>query len=118
MLNAFGEQLTGYRTDELLGRSVFSVLDEAGAARARERLDGHAVTLTPEFESVIVRKDGRAVPVEMVCTSIARDGRVVGHLVVARDITERKQAQAALKAPGTRGWRASGCARSAPSPRA
>ena len=97
MLNAFGEQLTGYRTDELLGRSVFSVLDEAGAARARERLGGHAVTLTPEFESVIVRKDGRAVPVEMVCTSIARDGRVVGHLVVARDITERKQAQAALE---------------------
>ena len=30
-------------------------------------------------------------PVEMVCTSITRDGRVVGRLVVARDITERNR---------------------------
>ena len=84
LLNGHGEQLTGYRADELVGRSVFSVLDEAGAARARERLGGREVA--PEFECVMVRKDGRRVPVEMVCTSIARDGHVAGHLVVARDI--------------------------------
>ena len=89
LLNGHGEQLTGYRADELVGRSVFSVLDEAGAARARERLGGRETAA--EFECVMVRKDGRRVPVEMVCTSITRDGHVVGRLVVARDITERNR---------------------------
>jgi PAS domain S-box-containing protein len=96
LMNAYGERLTGYRGDELLGRPIFTLLDRADAARVRERLDAvrSGREVARELECVVVRKDGRRVPVEMVCTSIARDGQVVGRLAVVRDISERKQAQA------------------------
>lgn len=95
LMNAYGQRLTGYRADELLGRPIFSLLDRADAARVRERLEAVRAgrDVAPELECVVVRKDGRRVPVEMVCSSIARDGQVVGRLAVVRDITERKQAQ-------------------------
>ena len=97
LVNAYGEQLCAWPSHELLGRPVFSLLDEPGAALARQRLEAVRAgrEVAPEFECELVRKDGLRVPVELTCTSILRDGEVLGQLVVARDISERKQAQAA-----------------------
>jgi PAS domain S-box-containing protein len=96
LVNAYGEQITGFRSDELTGRPIFSVLDRAGAVLVRERLEAVRAgrKVVPQFECQVVRRDGRRIPVEMTCTSIVRDGVVVGRLAVARDITERKQSQA------------------------
>jgi PAS domain S-box-containing protein len=96
MVNAYGEQITGFRSDELIGRPVFSVLDRAGALLIREQLEAVRAgrKVVTQFECQVVRRDGRRIPIEMTCTSIVRDGLVVGRLAVARDITERKQSQA------------------------
>ena len=96
MVNGYGEQLIGFPSDELVGHPVFSLLDTPGAALLRERLEAMQAggEVAPQLECQVVRKDGRRVPVEMTCTSIAREGQVVGRLMVARDITERKRAQA------------------------
>jgi len=97
MVNGYGEQLSGFRSDELIGRPVFSLLDKPGAALASQRLEAVRAgrEVAPQFECQLVRKDGRRVPVELACNSIARDGVVVGRLVVVRDISERREAQAA-----------------------
>jgi PAS domain S-box-containing protein len=96
MVNAYGEQLTGFRSDELVGRPVFSVLDRTGAMLVREGLEAVRAgrKVAPQFECQVVRRDGRRTPVEVTCTSIVRSGEVVGRLAVARDISERRQAQA------------------------
>ena len=44
------------------------------------------------FEWTMRRKDGRDVPLEVSCTPILMSGRNI-HVVVARDISERKQAE-------------------------
>ena len=44
------------------------------------------------FEWVMRHKDGRDVPLEVSCTPILLDGRTI-HVVVSRDITERKRAE-------------------------
>jgi PAS domain S-box-containing protein len=96
LVNAYGEQITGFRSDELIGRPIFSVLDRTGAVLVRARLEAVRAgrKVVPQFECQVVRRDGRRIPIEMTCTSIVRDGLVVGRLAVARDLTERKQSQA------------------------
>jgi PAS domain S-box-containing protein len=48
------------------------------------------------FEWVARRMDGEAVPLEMLTTPILANGRVL-HVVVSRDITERKRAESELR---------------------
>ena len=48
------------------------------------------------FEWVARRMDGQAVPLEMLTTPILANGRVL-HVVVSRDITERKRAESELR---------------------
>ena len=50
----------------------------------------------PGRTSSCFRKDGSRFPVEFVKTSINENGRVVGSVVVFKDITERKRVQDSL----------------------
>ncbi|MGA2118585.1 MAG: PAS domain S-box protein [Bryobacteraceae bacterium] len=83
----------GYTHDELVGMSVPAVDSPESAAMlpwriAELRERGHAC-----FESVQLRKDGTGVPVELNCRIIDyRQTRAI--LGVARDIGERKRAEA------------------------
>ncbi len=93
------EQLTGYRVDELVGRPISMILTPEGQRATDTRLQamhtGHDVPLFYEIE--IVRKDGGRVLVEISSTSVRRGGRTIGRLAVARDVTQRKAADTALR---------------------
>ncbi len=93
------EELTGYRLDELIGQSVSMVLTPEGAQAASARRDalraGHDHPLF--YETEIVRKDGTRIVAEISSTSVTENGELIARLGVARDITERKRNDIALR---------------------
>jgi PAS domain S-box-containing protein len=93
--NAAATRLFGYTPDEMIGQSITRIIppelhDEEGRILAQLRRGEHI----DHYETVRVAKDGRRIDVSL-CVSPLRDksGRVIGASKIARDITERKQAE-------------------------
>ena len=93
--NAAAARLFGYDASEMIGQPITRIIppelhkeEERILAQLRrnERID--------HFETTRVAKDGRQIDISL-CVSPLRDksGQVVGASKVARDITERKQAE-------------------------
>lgn len=79
-------KLTGWPVDELIGKDEHEIFVSNG-----DQTD----SLSPD-ERVLYRKDGTRFPVEFVRTPINENGRVVGSVIMFKDITERKQVQDSL----------------------
>ena len=91
--NRRGTELTGYRPDEFRDRPIFSLLSPETAQQAYARLEAAFAgrEVAPFFEAEIVRRDGSKFWAETNGANIVKDGRVIGRLAVARDVTERKR---------------------------
>lgn len=96
--NAAAERLFGYRADEIVGRSVLTIIppelqhEEPGIIsrlRRGERID--------HYETRRMRKDGQIIEVSLTVSPI-RDskGNVIGGSKILRDIRDRRAAEAAL----------------------
>lgn len=98
--NPAAERLFGYSEQEAIGKPMTILIPQ-------ERFDEESVILariargetTDHFETVRIRKDGRAIPVSVTISPI-RDGeeRIVGASKIVRDITDRKLGEAKLQA--------------------
>jgi PAS domain S-box-containing protein len=94
--NAGAERVFGYAAEEAVGKHISLVIppDRLGeedhiiaSLKAGQRVD--------HFETERVRKDGRRLQVSLTVSPIKDDaGRVVGASKIARDISDRKQAEA------------------------
>ncbi len=85
----------GYSREELLKLGPGNIDSPEFAARVAERVATLQRTGQAVFESAHVRRDGTLVPVEISAKIITYDGRPA-IFSTARDITQRKKAEAAL----------------------
>ena len=97
--NAGAERLFGYTAKEAVGRPITLIipperLDEEGAILNRLRR-GERVE---SFDTIRLSKDGRRLDISLTISPIRDDaGRVIGASKIARDITERRRAENALR---------------------
>jgi PAS domain S-box-containing protein len=92
--NRAAARLTGYSRDEILTRSVFDLTVNPDSAQSRTRFDTVFLTGNWRGESLLRRKDGKIVPVEVAATTI-QSGAGERVIVTMRDITERRRAERA-----------------------
>ena len=88
--------MLGYSKDELLTKRVGDVVPPDVAATLARTIQKRTVQEGVYVETEDMRKDGRRVPVEVSCTLVDIKGeeRVIA---ILRDISERKQAEDALR---------------------
>jgi PAS domain S-box-containing protein len=97
--NPSAERIFGYRADEMIGQPITKIIppelhdDESrilGTIMRGERVD--------HFETVRVRKDGERIEVSLTVSPLKdATGRIVGAAKIARDITQQKKTENALR---------------------
>ncbi len=97
-LNRAGETITGYPREEALKLNVMDVVApefrELAKEKTQTKLGGERST---SYETVIIRKDGGRVTLDLSTRLIHKDGAAVGVQGIARDISQRKMAEEALR---------------------
>lgn len=86
----------GYRREELLGMTPRDFDAPEYAAKVSERIADVERSGDAIFETAWVARDGRIIPTEISARTMTHEG-IPAILSIARDITERKQAEEALK---------------------
>ena len=101
--NASAERLFGFTAQEMVGRSILTIIppelhheesEILAKLRAGQRIDRQ--------ETVRLHKSGRKLEISLTISPIRNsDGRVVGAAKIAHDITERRRVERALKDEAT-----------------
>jgi len=98
-LNNEFKTTTGYSVQDFIGRPFVEILApeyiESTNKRFRQGIAGGTI---PIYEVEVVHKEGKRVAVELNVTSLMdAHGKPIGRIGVARDISERRKAEEALK---------------------
>ena len=95
--NASAEQLLGYSREEVIEKiNVSSLYPPGGAREVREfvyseEYGGRGRLV--DFETEVIRKDGKRIPIRLSCSLLREEGREVAYVGFFSDITERKAAE-------------------------
>ncbi|MFG5407757.1 PAS domain S-box protein [Piscinibacter sakaiensis] len=97
--NAGAERIFGYRADEVIGRSVLMLIPPERRHEEPVIMDSirRGQRVQP-FETVRLHKDGHRIPMSITVSPVLdAAGAIVGASKIARDITQAKQAEEALR---------------------
>lgn len=103
-VNPAAERILGWKSEELIGKNMHKLIHHShGDGTHYHGEDCHIYAAFRDGEVRYVdnemfwRKDGEPIPVEYTSTPIMDSGRLVGAVVIFRDISERKQAEEKLR---------------------
>jgi PAS domain S-box-containing protein len=97
--NKGAEKIYGYKPEEILGKSISTLIppgraNEFPKIMRRLRRGGHF----EKYETTRMHKDGHLIDVSVTISPVkSKNGMVVGACAVARDISDQKQAEHALR---------------------
>jgi PAS domain S-box-containing protein len=108
-INPAATRMLGWQAEDLIGRPMHPILHHSrpdGKPYPLEECPIYAAfkdgSVHSVYGEVFWRKDGTSLPAEYVSTPIREHGDIVGAVVVFRDISERQQADEALRASEAR----------------
>lgn len=92
------EKTFGYKPADVIGMHFTKLLKKSDIPVA-EKAFIKALSGEPSqmIEVNVIKKDGADIPLEISITPISKDGQTIGVQGIARDITERKKAENALR---------------------
>jgi PAS domain S-box-containing protein len=92
------EEILGYAPGEMVGRHLFTFMDDRGREKAARYLERRHQGIKEQHEFEFLHKDGRLVATRLETSPILDEsGNYCGALAVIADITGQKQAEAALR---------------------
>jgi len=103
-VNKAAEELTGYTKNQLIGMNYKDYTPEATHERTREAFDNVFNEAKPlkDFPLEVIIKDGTKIYFETCVSPLKKGEEIIGFQGSSRDITERKQAEEALRDEATR----------------
>jgi len=91
-------QMLGYASDELIGHTVMEILDEVNRGKYKEQIEKRREGVIDPYEIEGTRKDGSRIATRVSPQLITdAEGNIVGSFGIITDVTERKQAEEALR---------------------
>ncbi|WP_141734034.1 PAS domain S-box protein [Oligoflexus tunisiensis] len=101
--NEGAERIKGYKAEEIVGQHFSKFYPKDDAYRTKHELEIAARTGTYEEEGWRIRKNGTRFWANVLITTVRDDaGQIIGFSKVTRDLTDKRNAQEALRASEAR----------------
>lgn len=88
--------MLGYAAEEMIGKTPLDFTAPADRAALKEERAKRETGISSTYESRLIHKDGREVPVTITAVPRAQDGKIIGTIAVITDLTNRKRTEEAL----------------------
>ena len=91
-------EMLGYTVEEMQGKHLFSFMDQRGEEISKRNLERRERGIKEQHDFEFLRKDGTRIYTSLETTPIIDDkGNYIGAFALIADITERREAEQALK---------------------